>query len=532
MCWVIAQVATSIVVFFVGIHYGRMGAQQQHLISSVCPPPRPAIIETIIDPCEIDAAAASATATLSPIEPARDALCTPEAARRSNLYLHKNAVSAKESSVLRQVFGSLHHPETPVKAEVVLAQIASDAAYNEYVPAVTPADEAWAQRRIVPLPAGNASFAQCSQVYLTRSGSRESMPNKCVAVVSVPAAHASVAFLSHRVGVQAKMVDRYVGDWATDKEYADEAVLLPLLLTHLSDLVAQFLQLLGSPFVDGLPPNAAPEADDARERRSVLVMVANEGVMDLLLNFLCSCKSAGLDTGSMVVFVGQREYMPLVQAIGAKAFYHAALGLIPRKAADSYGDVVFARLMWLKATSVFIAARAGFHVLFQVQALYAFSLFVLPTRPNPPRGSQDVDLVWLRDPFPFLQAHVTDVAFMDDGARTTRFTPFFVNSGFYFMKRNPRTQQLMERMLKCAAEISSTHSHQATLTRYLTELHSTFQLDIAVLPELLFPSGAQWHNNKKFIKQMLAYSVEEPFVFHMCWSVIACVEIMNRDHDT
>ena len=485
MCLLACKIILGLFVFLVGIHYGRLGKKTK------CPrlPPSRAEELTATDPCPIiisSAATATSNATAT-----SDALCKGPAPRRSLLYLHKNDVSThtlKENSVLRQVFGSLHHPETPVKAEVILSRIASDAAFADFAP------EDGGQSRIVPLPS-NEPFAQCREVFLTRSGARESMPNKCVAVVHVPADHSSPTYLSHRYGIQAKMVDRYVGDWATDKKYLDEAELLPQLLRHLTELVAQFNTLLGSPFVDGGVATTL-EGDAGRERRSVLVMVANEGVMDLLLNFLCSCRSAGLNTGSMVVFVGQPEYIPLVHAIGAKAFYSTALGLIPRKAADSYGDNTFARLMWLKATSVFIGARAGFHVLFQ-----------------------DVDLVWLRDPFPFLQAHVKDIAFMDDGARTTRFTPFFVNSGFYYMKHNARTLFFMERMLKCAAEISSTHSHQATLTRYLTELHSTFHLDIAVLPELLFPSGAQWHNNKKFVAQMLAYEAEpEPFVFHMCWT--------------
>lgn len=91
--------------------------------------------------------------------------------------------------------------------------------------------------------------------------------------------------------------------------------------------------------------------------------------MDLVLNFICSCQSAKIDISSLVVFVGQEDYIPLLSNMGAKAFFSAALGPIPKKAADNYGDLVFARLMWLKATSIYIAAAAGFDVLFQVQAV-------------------------------------------------------------------------------------------------------------------------------------------------------------------
>lgn len=42
---------------------------------------------------------------------------------------------------------------------------------------------------------------------------------------------------------------------------------------------------------------------------------------------------------------------------------------------------------------------------------------------------QDVDLVWTHDPVPYFRSIDADISFMDDGARTPRYTPFFVNSG-------------------------------------------------------------------------------------------------------
>ena len=123
----------------------------------------------------------------------------------------------------------------------------------------------------------------------------------------------------------------------------------------------------------------------------------------------------------------------------------------------------------------------------------------------------------MRDPIPFLTASTSDIVFMDDGARTPRFTPFFVNSGFYYQKVNERTRFLMELMLKSICEISATHSHQATLTRHITEAHHIANLQISVLPLELFPSGIMFHHNKPYVKQVMNYEVE-PFVWHMCWT--------------
>lgn len=52
---------------------------------------------------------------------------------------------------------------------------------------------------------------------------------------------------------------------------------------------------------------------------------------------------------------------------------------------------------------------------------------------------QDVDVFWLKDPIPGLQAQSMfhHFQFMDDGARTFRFAPLFANSGFFYVKNHP-----------------------------------------------------------------------------------------------
>ncbi len=92
-----------------------------------------------------------------------------------------------------------------------------------------------------------------------------------------------------------------------------------------------------------------------------------------------------------------------------------------------------------------------------------------------------------------------------------------MNSGFYFQKHNAQTLYLMERMLKAICEISMTHSHQATLTRHITEAHHLLGLQIAVLDKAAFPSGMVYHHNKAYIEDIKEYRVV-PKVFHMCWT--------------
>lgn len=258
---------------------------------------------------------------------------------------------------------------------------------------------------------------------------------------------------------------------------------MPPLLESLPKLLLDFKSKMGNP----MHANGT--------RRAVTVMVANEGVMDLALNFICSAEAAGIDLTTVAMFVGTEEDVDLVENMGAKAIYSPALGSMPKRAANMYLDATFSRMMWFKTTSVFLAIEAGFDVLFQ-----------------------DVDLVWIRDPIPYLRELDADISFMDDGARTPRYTPFFVNSGFFFVKNNKRTKYFQEKMMKSgASEIGRTHSHQSVLIKHLSEAYHLIGLKVILLDKDLFPSGEAYHERKRYLQTIIDRTFT-PFVFHMCWT--------------
>ena len=180
-----------------------------------------------------------------------------------DMRLHKHLVkksSRKEGNVnlngiLPVAFHQLHHPDTPSKAEYIVASAGTiTSSFSEEQP-----------------------YSSCDSVYLTRSGSRESMPNKCVAVAMVPSKEHSQThsdhrkgvgkgdeereegeegeeeegggegegpfhspwFHSHRYGYQAKMRDQYVTDYVTKQDRRDEVELLPPVLRDLAILQEQ-----------------------------------------------------------------------------------------------------------------------------------------------------------------------------------------------------------------------------------------------------------------------------------------------------
>eukprot|EP00607_Mallomonas_marina_P007308 CAMPEP_0182418196 /NCGR_PEP_ID=MMETSP1167-20130531/2668_1 /TAXON_ID=2988 /ORGANISM="Mallomonas Sp, Strain CCMP3275" /LENGTH=466 /DNA_ID=CAMNT_0024592271 /DNA_START=567 /DNA_END=1964 /DNA_ORIENTATION=- len=377
-------------------------------------------------------------------------------------HLHKNMIGKFSKkypsgrSVFDIAFSTLRHPGNPVKSEFVFSQSPN-----------------WSDRE---------PFSGCEHIILTRTGSRESMPNKCVAVAVVAQELVSPQLHSNRMGYQALLTNQYQNDYARHKNLQDELELLMPLYRDRKELVKELRRVLGDPIrSDGT-------------RRTATVMVANEGVMDLVLNFLCSVRASHIDSDGIIVFVGQQEHIVLLENMGVKGIYHESLGSMPSHAAGNYADSTFTRLMWLKVTSVYLSLVAGFDVLFQ-----------------------DADLVWMKDPRPMLQATSHDAVFMDDGARTPRFTPFFANTGFYYLRCNSIVLHLMERVVRGVGEIAFTHSHQATLNRHLLETQGLLNLQINVLSSVDFPSGIMFHHNKSYMKR-LSHHQEDPYVFHMCWT--------------
>mmetsp|Transcript_408 Transcript_408/g.657 ORF Transcript_408/g.657 Transcript_408/m.657 type:complete len:540 (-) Transcript_408:110-1729(-) len=384
------------------------------------------------------------------------------------------------STVPEDVFPHLHHPTSPTKWSFYLIPQRLEKIWST-------------EKGSKKGHKGKENILQspCGSVYLTRTGSFKNQPNKCIAVTLIPEGHASIVQQSHRYGTTALKTDQYQEDYPRDyakgKESNENKLLYPFL-QDLNVLVQEFLTKMGSPItIDG--------AGNASERKMAIVMVANEGVMDLLLNFLCSAEEIHLDLQSVVVFVGDLQYVQLIESMGANAMYSPSLGSMPANAAETYLDDTFSRMMWFKVTSVYLALLAGYNVLFQ-----------------------DVDLVWLRDPFKYLLDLNQDVIFMDDGQKSPRYTPFYVNSGFYFVRHNLRTLYLFEKMMKCgASEIERSHSHQQVLIRHIAESHHLYGLGVHLLDSDLFPSGQTYHENKPLVKKIQAKTYR-PYVFHMCWT--------------
>ena len=164
-------------------------------------------------------------------------------------------------------------------------------------------------------------------------------------------------------------------------------------------------------------------------------------------------------------------------------------------------------MMWYKSFSVWLLLHLGRNVLFQ-----------------------DVDIIWLKNPFSYFHEIINSIkssssspvipdAFLsDDGQRaSSRFSPFYANSGFYYFLSNPKTIVLAWYIMLSFDVIQSNGSHQNTFIQRLLEVFNLFNIITINLPQKLFPNGAVYHHTPSFIRKMMK-RIAVPYMFHMCWT--------------
>ena len=233
-----------------------------------------------------------------------------------------------------------------------------------------------------------------------------------------------------------------------------------------------------------------------RKSKPIVVLAVNAGVLDLVLNFLCSARRANLDISSLLVFAADAGVVDVMSTLGIATFHHEAFGTFPKNSARAYGDNVFTNMMWLKVVSVYFTLRSGWDVLFQ-----------------------DADVIWWTDPLAYFKndEHQYDAYFQDDGARSARYSPFSANTGFYYLRSNPRTRMFMHDVFQSYNLISQWRSHQHALCMILIEHHSRFGLKVKILEQHPFAIGQLYHRQKPFMREIW-YGTRQPYVFHWSWT--------------
>ena len=98
-----------------------------------------------------------------------------------------------------------------------------------------------------------------------------------------------------------------------------------------ADVLAKYLANLEE-VLTRLRPIAAKAAKD----KTVVVMVANFGQSELLMNFACTSKARGLDLGQVLVFATDQETKELSEGLGLATFYDETVSVLRTRLARCF----------------------------------------------------------------------------------------------------------------------------------------------------------------------------------------------------
>merc|ERR1711862_150012 len=145
---------------------------------------------------------------------------------------------------------------------------------------------------------------------------------------------------------------------------------------------------------------------------------------------------------------------------------------------------------------------------------------------------QDVDIIWYKNPLDFFHNNSSnnslrnfDILLSRDGNNQLRFSPFYANSGFYYVRSNDKTRYLFTTFVYAGDLLMRHEGHQAVLTQLLTEHSSLFGLKVKILHGEEFPGGREYHEDRPFMLNLIKKGAKKvpPWIFHMSWT-------LNKDY--
>jgi len=157
---------------------------------------------------------------------------------------------------------------------------------------------------------------------------------------------------------------------------------------------------------------------DDLDTRPVVISTFNWGFRRLVENWAASCDRHGIDCRSCtLMFPTDSQADAFARDLGFQTFFDGeSYGTLPTEACKAFGDANFRRCLFAKVAVTQDVLAAGVDVL-----------------------RQDVDIVWLRDPRPYLTRQMNsdqlDFLFMDDGLNPFH-RPLHFNSGFVCIRNN------------------------------------------------------------------------------------------------
>ncbi len=174
--------------------------------------------------------------------------------------------------------------------------------------------------------------------------------------------------------------------------------------------------------------------------------------------------------------------------------------------ANTFGDGNFTKTVIYKNAIIYDMLQLGVNVLFQ-----------------------GVDLVWFKDPLPYLLEHSNsfDILAMHDGINPLH-RPYFANSGFMYIEGGEVGLAVFETALRNSSMIMGARSHQKPLNRIFQHFAVHNVLRLRILPEALFANGHLF-NLVRGVRPAAGDWQNNAIVLHYSWTGTAAEKIMKLD---
>ena len=223
-----------------------------------------------------------------------------------------------------------------------------------------------------------------------------------------------------------------------------------------------------------------------------VIMAFNAGFSSMFLNWAGSCDRNNIPVRDRaIIFAMDKESRDLAQSEGFSVCYDEKSDLLRSIGKSSeFGDDEFTKHMFYQNTIIHDMLELGRDFLFQ-----------------------DVDLVWLEDPFVvFDKDDKHDIEFMYDGDNPFH-APLHANTGFVFFRNRPVTREFWDIFYRNYDRVIQFQSQQSPMNRYLGLLHGR-GLKINILPEELFANGHLFYSEPGYTSRL----PDNPRVIHCSWT--------------
>ncbi len=230
--------------------------------------------------------------------------------------------------------------------------------------------------------------------------------------------------------------------------------------------------------------------------RDLIGMVYCKKFFPLFKNWLASCDAHDIDVRQrLIAFTLDKEADEKTRELGVRSYFLDPDHYMEAGGSDVYGDKAFANTMFYKNAIVLELLSLGANVLFQ-----------------------DVDLVWRKDPFSYLnnECESEDLCIMYDGPNRI-YRPLYGNTGFIYARCTNASRAVFETALGNTASIFQCRSHQLPFNGILAHFYMHNLLSLKVLPESLFLNGHLF-NRVQGLSHLAADWEDEGYVVHYSWT--------------